>query len=269
MDLLHVKQTVIDTIKQAGSIEKEYFTSQKFEQQSKGDSDIVTQVDTEIDAFIRKQLSQAFPEVHLMTEETTSGDYRYLKEKEWVFIVDALDGTINFTRRNPHFGIAIGLMKKGTMVLSVAYLPMKGELYVADERTKGAYLNDERINVSAISAMNKMVIGCDWSNNGLAREQMITILSDLSKKTRRIKCMGSPVADLCLVAKGDFDAYIHTRLRPWDITPAYIVQKAGGAVTNFSQDSWDIFRIDIVASNKVLAKQLAAMIPFTSSTEIK
>lgn len=270
MDLIEIREFTIQLSQDAGKILKDFFTSQEYDKQSKGDAgDIVTQADVEVDSFIRKALAAKYPDAFIMTEETTSGDYRPLKEKEWLFIVDPLDGTINFSRNMSHFAVAIGLMHKGVMQLSVVHIPMKDQTYWADADTDGAFLNGKLISASSISAPSEMTIACDWSNNAEARVKMLTILSGLSEKTRRIKCLGSPAVDLCLVARGDLDGYIHTRLRPWDITPAYLVEKAGGKVTNFKQDTWDIFRLDIIACNKDIYEELASTITFTSSEEIK
>jgi myo-inositol-1(or 4)-monophosphatase len=270
MDLRAARAFTIDLSKEAGNIAKEFFTSQTFHKQAKGtNGDIVTQADLEIDEYIQKALSEKYPFAHIMSEETTSGDYRDLLKKDWVFIVDPLDGTINFSRNINHFGIAIGLMHKGTMQMSVANLPMRSETYWADADTDGAFLNEKAITTSPTTILDEMVVACDWSNNVLARERMVKIISNIVQKSRRIKCLGSPVADLCMVAKGDLDGYVHTRLRPWDITPAYIVQKAGGHVANFGQDDWNIFQLDIVASNAHLYNDLKKLIPYNSSSEIK
>lgn len=269
MDVQAACDITIEISKQAGKILQHYFTSQNFNKHTKGlTGDVVTQADTETDAFIRQKLSERFPHVHIMSEETTSGDYRSLKEKEWLFIVDPLDGTINFTRNTPHFGVSIGLLHKGKIVMSVARLPMQDETYWADDVTVGAFLNSKQIAVSSATQMKEMVIACDWSNNLEARNNMLKILERITQDTRRIKSLGSPVSDLCLVAKGDIDAYIHTRLRPWDITPAYIVQKAGGIASNFRRADWDVFRLDLIAGNPHAHEQLAKYVHYASSADI-
>lgn len=260
-DTLSQKEYAISIAKEAGLILKDFFQSKNFQVNSKsGGIDVLTEVDTKVDEFLRSKIKDKFPDCDLLTEETARGDYSHLLGSEKLWIVDPLDGSINFSRNNPYFGIAIGYVKKGVIKLAVAHLPMRDETYWAEDNTDGAYLNNKKIKVSTTSDLNSTVLACDWSNNPEARKKLLDILAKVSTLTRRIKCSGSPVADLCLLARGDIDVYIHPKLRPWDVTPAYIAEKAGARVTTLKNQKWNVFNFDILATNGIIHKQLLSLL---------
>ncbi|OGH11223.1 MAG: hypothetical protein A2857_00985 [Candidatus Levybacteria bacterium RIFCSPHIGHO2_01_FULL_36_15] len=258
---LPTTEQVILIAKEAGLILEGFFESKNFDIAPKsGGIDVLTEADTKVDVLVRKRLSEQFPNADILTEETSKGDYMHLKDSSDLWIVDPLDGSINFSRNNPHFGIAIGYVQKGNIKLAVAHLPMKDETYWAQESVEGAFFNGKKIQVSKTNDLKSMVISCDWSNNPEARKKLLDILGKVSSQTRRIKCSGSPVADLCLLARGNIDAYIHPRLRPWDVTPAYIAQKAGATVTTLENKAWNVFNLDILATNEALHNELSTLI---------
>lgn len=261
--VLPTTNQVVAIAKEAGIILKDFFESKKFGVEAKsGGIDVVTEADIKVDEFVRKKLSEQFPGSDILTEETSGGKpYMHLKDSPSLWIVDPLDGTKNFARNNPHFGIAIAHLKRGKIDIAVSHLPIKSETYNATEGIEGAFLNGEKINVSSKNDITGLYFATGFSNNKEARDKTTEIIAKVAQSTGAIYSNGSPVADLCLLAKGELDVYVNPRLKPWDVAAsAYIVIKAGGKITTITGKPWSPFCLDILATNGKLHDQTCSLI---------
>lgn len=248
-------------VKEAGEILKKHFYTRDFTARQKSGVDFTTQADEEIDKFLTKNLKEKYPQSNFLTEETAPPDYSSLANTEDMWVIDPLDGTINFSRKHPNFAISVGLMDKGDIKLGVVYLPIENRLYYAQSNQGNAFLNDKVINVSNTNALRETVIACDWAWDLQKRKSVIKWLDKLCGHIRQIKLMGSAAADLSSLAEGRIDAYIHSGLKPWDVAAAgLIIQKAGGIVTLPDGSPWTPFNPDILASNKVLYNEIFNLI---------
>ncbi len=261
VDLTKVRKYLVDLVPQAGEILRKYFESGEFTQKSKGGVDFLTQADEEVDAFLVKNIKRQYPDTHFLTEETAPKDYSAMKERNKLWVIDPLDGTINFSRKCPHFAISIGLVDKGIPKLGVVYIPMTKDLYYAQVDEKEAYCNGEPIHVSATKKLEETILACDWAWDLEKRLHVVAWLKKLSAHVRQIKSMGSAVADLASLAQGNIDVYMHSGLKPWDTAAsALFIQKAGGKITTPTGDNWDVFQPDILASNSILHKKMLSLI---------
>jgi myo-inositol-1(or 4)-monophosphatase len=252
---------LLELMPQAGKILKDYFTSRNFTHTSKGGFDFMTQADAEADAFILKKLKAHFPRANFLTEESAPKDYSHLYEVENLWIVDPLDGTINFSRGTPHFAISIGLVHAGKPTLGVIYMPMTGEIYWAEKDDPIAYHYAEPIHVSKVDDLGESVIACDWAWGLEKRKNVVRWLGQISPNVRQIKSMGSAVADLAQLAAGRIDGYIHSGLKPWDVAAAaLLVEKAGGKITTPEGKEWNVFQPDILATNTLLHAKILRLI---------
>lgn len=245
----------------SGDILRKYFKSGEFTQQSKGGVDFLTQADEEVDAFLLGQIKEFYPQADFLTEETAPSDYSSFKNSNSLWVIDPLDGTINFSRHNPHFAISVGLVDKGIPKLGVVYIPMTGDTYWARADQEQASHNGKPIKVSSTKTLGKTVIACDWAWGLEKRLNVVKWLGSICTHVRQIKSMGSAVVDLASLAEGSIDGYIHSGLKPWDVAAsALFIEKAGGKITTPSGGDWDVFQADILATNRVLHRQILELI---------
>lgn len=261
IDLTKARKYLTDLLPQAGEILRKYFASRDFTSRSKGGVDFTTQADEEIDTFLREGIKKQYPKTNFLTEETAPKDYSLFRNVNSLWVIDPLDGTTNFSRKNPNFAISVGLVNKGISKLGVVYVPMTKDLYWAQADQDGAFLNSKPIQVSSTDSMNKTVFACDWAWELEKRLNVVRWLSNISIHVRQIKSMGSAVADLASLADGRIDAYMHSGLKPWDVAAsALLVEKAGGKITTPTGARWDVFTPDILASNGILHKKIQKLI---------
>lgn len=253
IDLIKAKEYLLKLVSEAGEILKKYFASGKFSSTSKGGVDFLTQADKEVDTFLLESLKKQFPLSSILTEETSTDDYSSLKEKNNLWIIDPLDGTVNFSRHNPHFAISIGLVNKGIPQLGVAYLPIEDKLYWAEINQSKAFLNGKPIKVSLTNNLKETVFCCDWGWNLKTRLTLVNWLGKVNDSVRQIKCMGSAVADLASLADGSIDAYLHSGLKPWDTAASSLfIEKAGGKISTPTGAKWNVFEPEMLATNGIL-----------------
>ena len=256
-DLTEARKYLTKLVPQAGGMLRRYFASRDFTQRSKGGVDFTTQADEEVDAFLLEQIKRQYPQTNFLTEETAPADYSLLKDASDLWVVDPLDGTINFSRMHPHFAISIGLVDKGVPKLGVVHIPMTGDTYWAQADQEGAFLNGEPIQVSPTDDLGESVVACDWAWGLEKRLNVVRWLNNVSTHVRQIKSMGSAVADLASLSGGRIDAYMHSGLKPWDVAAsALLIEKAGGKITTPTGDQWNVFNPDILASNGILHEML-------------
>jgi myo-inositol-1(or 4)-monophosphatase len=208
--------------------------------------DIVTEMDARAESLIVGALTKAFPDDAVLAEET--GAHAGRSGRRW--IVDPLDATTNYAHGLPVFAVSIGLEADGRMALGVAYDPTRDEMFVA-ERGAGAFLNDERLAVSATTALGESLLTTGFPydirvnpDNNLAEYATFAV------RARAVRRMGSAVLDLAWVAAGRFDGFWELTLGPWDVAAgSLLVEEAGGRVTNLVGGPLDIDRPALVASN--------------------
>lgn len=247
--------------REAGEILKKYFVSGDFTSTSKGGTDFFTQADKEADDFIKKSLTDKFPNCQVLTEESAPDDYSGLLDENNLWVVDPLDGTSNFSRGNPYFAVSIGLCDKGISKLAVVYLPMEDKLYLANASQNQATCNGKPINVSQINSLNETVFDIDFGWIAGQREVTLKWMASLVTKIRQIKAMGSAAAELALLAEGKIDVYLHSGLKPWDTAASsLLVEKAGGKITTPQGNEWNIFNPQMLASNGILHDKILGLI---------
>ncbi len=261
IDLNEAREYSLKLAAQAGDILKQYFTSGKFTSRSKGGVDVLTQADLEVEAFLKENLQQQYPTLPILGEEASPKDYSSFKELDNLWIIDPLDGTVNFSRGNANFAISIGLVDQGIPKLGVIYAPITNDLYWAQAEKKEAFLNGKPIHVSTTKDLNETVLACDW---GWVLEQRLDVvrwLGNIATHVRQIKCMGSAVADLASLARGRIDIYLHSGLKPWDVAASsLLIEKAGGKVTTPAGDKWDVFQSEMLASNNILHSKILELL---------
>ena len=196
----------------------------------KGEKDVVTEADHRSEAAILERLAAAFPDDAFLAEE--SGGSFEGAERLWV--IDPLDGTVNYANGIPFFCVSIGLCIESEPVLGVVFDPTRDELFSA-VRGGGAYLDDTRIRQPADKRMGDHVVSLGLPSSGFGRQYR-----EIRQRVRITRAMGSATLSLTYCANGRFDAYVQwTKLSVWDICAAGVIALEGGAtVTSALGNDW-------------------------------
>ena len=181
----------------------------------KGPKDFVTNADIKAEKIIIEELKKARPKFSIISEENGS-EYNDDTDNTWV--IDPIDGTVNFLHGIPHFAISIGLMSKNEIISGLIFDPIKDELFYA-EKDNGAFFNNQRIRVSKKNNLND----CLFVAGGKIKKE-----PDLAYRKS-----GCAALDLAYVAAGRYDGYFQSNLNLWDIAAGIIlVKEAGGIIDN-------------------------------------
>lgn len=236
---------VCDLTEQVGKfIKKERLTFQLHNVEVKGKNDFVTYVDKNAEQLLVDGLSKLIPEAGFFAEENTSSK----KGDTYNWVIDPIDGTTNFIHGIPCYSISIGLLRDNRLVLGVVHELNMNECFYAWEKSK-AWCNKTEINVTRTNYLKDTLIatGFPYYNYDYLNEYM-EFFKHLMKETHGLRRLGSAAVDLAYVACGRFDAFYEYGLRPWDVAGgSFIVQQAGGKVTDFSGSDNYIFGKDIIA----------------------
>src|SRR5881394_4677299 len=168
----------------------------------KGPANFVTAADQRAEEILREELEHARPGYGFLGEE---GGAREGSDKTHRWIVDPLDGTLNFLHGIPHFAISIGLEREGTIIAGVIYNPANEELYTA-ERGKGAFLNDQRLRVAGRRKLNECVIACGLPHIGRGDHELSRVeMAGIQDKVAGLRRFGAASLDMAFIAAGRLD----------------------------------------------------------------
>ena len=195
----------------------------------KGPQDYVLESDAEVERVIREHVTSAFPRDSFFGEES-GGDFG-----SDVWIVDPIDGTANFARGIPHFGISIAFVRNNRTEVGVIYQPVTDELYAA-QRGAGATLNGRKISVSGLADIQRSLIEAGWSSRR-PPEPYLATLGRFYQAGAQVMRTGSGALGLAYVASGRSDGYCELHMNSWDaLAGLLLVQEAGGWVNDFLAD---------------------------------
>jgi myo-inositol-1(or 4)-monophosphatase len=223
----------------------------------KGLHDLVTNLDKYSEKKLVDFLGELVPDSGFIAEEGTSTKVG----KEYNWIIDPIDGTTNFVHGLPCFAISIALQQKNKTILGLVHEMNLRESFYAFEGGE-AYLNGHIIKVSKTKDLNHSLIatGFPYSDYGKT-DPYLEVFKEVMQKSRGLRRLGSAATDLVYVAAGRFEAFYEYGLSPWDVAAGgYILQKAGGLVTEFSGKEDYIFGKTLIASNNFVYDELKKVI---------
>jgi len=245
-----------DLAREAGELAMKYYTAPQ-EITHKGEIDLVTGADRACEELIYTQIRRHFPDQGILAEEGSA----YNTDAEWLWVVDPLDGTINYAHRYPFFSISIALQHRGESQLGVVYEPLRGEMFSA-ERGKGATVDGHTIIVSSVNKLSNAFLATGFAYD--IRTSQVDNLDNFSRLAKRALALrrgGSAALDLAYVACGRFDGFWELKLHPWDTAAGFLlVQEAGGKVTRFCGEAFSIFNLDIIATNGHIHKEMMGVL---------
>ena len=244
--MTHYLDAAMEAARAAGELLRRHF-GQPQHVNAREAHDIKLEIDVQTQDMITDSLLKKFPQHALYGEEGLVGDQT--AEHQWV--VDPLDGTVNYFYGIPHFCTSIALRLQSEIIVGVIYDPIRDEMWTA-QKGKTPELNGRPIRVSERSEIAEAVVSVGLSKTGVTIASGLPLLQDMVHRARKCRLLGSAALDMAYVACGRFDAYIEQGISLWDIAAGFIlVETAGGKVDmRPRQDMKD--KYSIIASNGVI-----------------
>ena len=214
---------------------------EKLQVSKKGPSDFVTNSDLKTERIIIEELTKGRPDYSIISEEN---GVKKNKDNKNTWIIDPIDGTVNFLHGVPHFATSIALKHENEIVSGLIFDPIKDEMFYA-EKNNGAYLNNKRIKVSKKNDLKE----CLFATSGVVERKI-----EFSYRKS-----GSAALDMAYVASGRYDGYFQKNLHLWDIAAGLIlVEEAGGMINKI--DLNDLNDLKIIASSPDIKEKLTEKI---------
>ena len=241
------------TIEKAGIIVKNNYNKLNKISYKQGAFNLVTNIDKEVEKYIVTQIKNTFPEHSIIAEE--SGLHKKISAYQW--FIDPIDGTTNFAHNYPCFCISIALAHNEVIQLGLVKNPVTDDSYTVI-KNKGAKLNDKPIKVSKITRLKDSLLATGFPYDKLSsKKNNLKNFGKLTLMTHGVRRDGSAALDLCYVASGKIDGFWELKLSPWDVAAGtLIVEEAGGKITGFHGNKYDIYKKEIVATNGLIHKEL-------------
>lgn len=254
-----ITNTAMQVALGAGKILLEGFGSDFKIDSKEGRNNLVTEYDKKSEKFIIDSISKAFPTHSFLAEE--SGKSQNFHTDDVIWVIDPLDGTVNFAHNLPIFSVSIAAVRGNDILTGVVYHPILNELFVA-EKGKGAFLNDKPISVSNHGdlATSFLVTGFPYDPTS-THKKCICSFSDFIGMGIPVRRLGSAALDLAYVANGRFDGFWEIKLNPWDVAAGILlVREAGGKVTQYDGTDAGIYDESIVATNALIHSDITKVV---------
>lgn len=256
-----LKSTLLKAVQAGGHVLKSYFQGE-FKISSKSSiNDLVTEADLASEKAIIEIIKAAFPGHFILSEE--AGEIRMDSEYKW--LIDPIDGTVNFANGIPLCCVSIGVEKEGKMLMGAVYNPVLNEFFFA-EKGSGSTLNDKKIAVSAKTSVSNscLVTGFPYSYLD-APDGPLVVFERLIRKGIPVRRLGSAAIDLCWVASGRFDGFYEHNLQAWDSAAgSLIVEEAGGRVSDFEGEEYSPYKRRVLATNGKIHDEMIRWIKGTN-----
>jgi len=252
MDLTQLKRIGIGAAYKGAEIIRSYYGKLP-KIHKKGVIDLVTEADIGSERIIIETIRKTYPDHAILAEE--SGVNGSGADVQW--IIDPLDGTTNFAHQVGLFAVSIAVSLKEDIVVGIVLNPITGELFTATAH-EDCQLNGQPIRVSKAQKVSESLLVTGFPYN--LRENLhplINLFSNCLYAAQGVRRLGSAALDLCYVACGRFDGFWEQGLYPWDTAAGMlIVQKAGGVVTDFSNQPFRVEQKEILATNGAIHKEM-------------
>ncbi|MFX0013911.1 MAG: inositol monophosphatase family protein [Promethearchaeota archaeon] len=251
----HFLDVSVGASREAGKLLLRLF-NKKTKLSFKADNSIVTEADLKADTLLKNTITESFPHHSIISEESGKN----YQDSDYLWIIDPLDGSTNFSVKNPFFAVSIGLLYKHKPILGVVYAPFQDELFVA-ENNKGAYLNNQAITVDERATLEKSFIAFCNGRDLESREQIVKIYKELKMVNNKVRQVGAAALELCFVASGRFGGFIMPGVNAWDvIAGALIVKEARGITTDFKNKRFNIHSSNIIACSPSIQEYLLEIV---------
>ncbi|MBK8315081.1 MAG: inositol monophosphatase [Acidobacteria bacterium] len=248
----------IRAAREAGAILQDY-AARGFQIENKGRINLVTEADLASERHITQLIGSHFPSHRILAEE--GGASGHPGEDNYVWIIDPLDGTTNYSHGFPCYAVSIGIELHGKAVAGVIYDPTRDELFAA-ERGAGATLNGNKIRVSAVDHLERALVVSGFPYDVRERmEEYLPAWREFLKHTQGARRLGAAAIDMCCVASGRMDGFWENGLNPWDTAAGWvIIEEAGGRVTKLDGSPFDNYSASLLCTNGAIHDQMLAVL---------
>ena len=211
----------------------------------KGRGNVVTETDLAAERAVLSILGEAFPAHAILSEETASAT----RSEGWMWVVDPLDGTKNFSRAIPHFGFNLALCFQSEPVLGITTHPLLGDTYLA-VKGEGCTCNGQSVTVSDCESLADAVVAIDMGYDAERGARQLDLARAVWPGMQSLRVSGSAALGFAYVASARWDIYVHSDLQPWDVAPGLLlVREAGGVVRDRTGAEATIYSRETVATN--------------------
>ncbi len=248
-EYLTILEKVKTWVREVGQIQLEGLEQSLTIDCKSSEYDLVTNIDTQSEQELIKRIKAEFPEHGILSEESGSTG----ENSEYLWIIDPLDGTVNYAHRYPVFSISLALQYRGTVILGVVYAPALKELFEA-VKGNGAYLNGVKLQVAGVNELSKALLATGFPyDKAIDPENNLIYFNHLVPQINGIRRTGSAAYDLCNVAAGRFNGYWEFKVNRWDIAAGVLmVKESGGEIIYLPSKKG----IGLIAGNADIGKHI-------------
>jgi myo-inositol-1(or 4)-monophosphatase len=257
LSLPMLKNTLVEAVVAGGAELTRFFNNPFKVSHKEGVNNLVTEADHAAEEAIFEVIKSKFPDHYILSEE--KGEI--IQDSEYKWIIDPIDGTVNFAHGIPLCCISIAIEHKGEIIMGAVHNPNLKESFFA-EKGKGATLNDNRIHVSEQTDVMKscLVTGFPYTYINMPNGPL-EIFERFIRKGVPVRRLGSAAIDLCWVAAGRFDGFYEHKLEAWDSAAGYLmVVEAGGKVTDFTGAPFSVYQHRLLATNGKIHDEMLRVI---------
>tara|TARA_B100000963_G_scaffold208597_1_gene181691 strand:- start:842 stop:1627 length:786 start_codon:yes stop_codon:yes gene_type:complete len=244
--------------KASRSLIRDFGEIENLQVSSKGPGDFVTSADKRTEKILIDELLKAHPDYGIITEEAGFINKSNIKNR---WIIDPIDGTMNFLNGVPQFAISIGYEENNEIKCGVIFNPIMNEMFVA-EKGNGAYLNNSRIRVSNKKNLkDALIVTGGPKGASKIKDKIFSEYIKVSNNVSNVRKFGSAALDMAYVACGRFDGYWQRELNYWDIAAGLIILKEAGGLVNFFEEDKELpLKKNILATNSNIHEDLRELI---------
>ncbi|XP_042220415.1 inositol monophosphatase 1-like isoform X1 [Homarus americanus] len=259
----HCLSVALKLVKEAGELVRDAIKKKKNVETKSSVVDLVTESDKAVEKLLITGLSGVFPDHKFIGEESVAAGEKCVLTDEPTWIIDPIDGTMNFVHSFPYTCISVALWVNKDAEVGIVYNPVLEQMFTA-VKGQGAFLNDEKISASGQTDLGQALV---FSEMGTSRdpEKVDTVLTNLTTlitKVHGIRAMGSCTLNMCHVALGGVDICFEFGIHAWDMAAGYlIIKEAGGVVIDTEGGPFDLMRRRVLcASTQELAEKIAKLL---------
>lgn len=248
---------ICEAAKKAGKFAKERFEKEHKIDMKTRVSDVVTEADVQCQKIIVDTILEHLPEAKFVLEEG-DGNTK-IPNAECIFVVDPIDGTLNYAHSLPYFAISIARMDYGEITEAAVYLPMTDEMFYA-KKGSGAFLNGTQIFNKNRPSLEGSFLVTGWPYDESLFDWTLKTIEKLARTTQEIRILGSSAAELCHLACGKIDGYWEVGLKPWDTAGGVLIAREAGIIVTGLEKDYDLESGEIVAAVPSIHEKLREML---------
>jgi myo-inositol-1(or 4)-monophosphatase len=249
----------IATAREAGQLLCRLYRERHTVKTKSSEIDLVTEADIASEQLIVDAINRTFPGHRILSEEGLGDLDAFVAGSSPVWLVDPLDGTVNYAHGYPAWGVSLALSQADQVLAAVTYDPLRDEIFWA-QQGQGAWCNGERLQVSDVTELREALVATGFAyKRATLADNNLAEFGAVMPHVQGVRRGGSAVLDLAHLADGRLDGYWEMHLNPWDWAAGWLlIDEAGGKATDMRGKPWSLLAGDMVATNSHLHEELLA-----------